>query len=125
MQIDNLPDVTFDNLSALLSRLNSMDLRASKMPGAWVVGKLALGANEKEYAPSHAEIMAAALGDRIGAFVAATDRDVLARQWPVDRDHSFHYNRFEIRHAEVMGSGRFFYSSAPIPITFKIPKADR
>lgn len=123
-QIDNLPDVTFDNLSELLGRLNSLDLRASKLPGTWVDGKLALGANEKEYAPSQAEMMAAALGDRISAFVAATDPDVLARQWPADRDRCLHYKRFDIRHADVMGSGRFYYASGPIPVTIEIPEAE-
>lgn len=122
MQIDNLPDVSFDNLAVLLRRLNSMNLRASKLPGTWVDGNLSLGANEKEYAPSHAEIMAAALGNRISSFIAATDRDVLARQWPANRDRSFHYSRFVIRHADVMGSGRFFYSSAPMRVSFKIPE---
>lgn len=123
MRIAKLPDVTFDNLSELLGRLNSMDLMARKLPGTWVDGKLALGANEKEYAPSHAEMMAAALGDRISAFVAATDPDVLARQWPEDRDRCLHYKRFNIRHADVMGSGRFYYASGPLPVTIEIPEA--
>ena len=68
--------------------------------------------------------MAAALGDRISAFVAATDPDVLAHQWPADRDRCLHYKRFDIRHADVMGSGRFYYASGPIPVTIEIPEAE-
>lgn len=120
MQIDNLPEVTFDTLPELFDRLRCMNHRAGRQPGAWVDGKLARGAKAREYAPSHAEIMAAAFGDRIGALIAATGRDVLERQWPENRDRSIHYSRFVIRHADVMGSGRFFYSSAPIPVTVEI-----
>ena len=106
--IDDLPAITLENLAELLSRLNSLKLKASEMPGAWVAGNLALGANQKEYTPSNSEMRAAALGDRINAFIAANDPELLARQWPAEGSQLVSYNRFEIRHADVMGSGRFY-----------------
>lgn len=125
MQFDNYPEVTFDNLSTLLRDLNSLNLKAGKMPGEWVAGKLALGANQKEYTPSYSEIMAAALGDRIVAFIDTIGANVLARRWPENRGQFFSYKRFEIRHADVMGMGRFYYASAPITVGFEIPEVGK
>lgn len=124
-QLENTPEVALENLAELLNELNNLDLEASKMSGGWISGNLALGANQKEYAPSYSEIRAAALGDRLSAFISAIDPDEMARQWPANTDRYFSYRRFDIRHADVMGSGRFFYASAPILVSLEIPEVSK
>lgn len=110
-----LPPAQLSLLGDLVATLDALKERASAKPGHWHLGPVYLGANAQEYQPSDDELLAAELGDRIRRIVGTADpADVKAalKKAGVNAT-SVEYNRFEYRHADVMGSGRFFYASEP------------
>jgi hypothetical protein len=123
-KLANLPASTLENLPGLLRRFDEQARLAAANPGAWQPGNMILGADEKEYSPSDYELVAAELGGRIASVVGAADADALARTLAaagIERDEVA-YRAFDFRHIDAMGSGRFFYTSAPIPKTIQLRK---
>jgi hypothetical protein len=89
--------------------------RAASNPGAFEDGAIMLGADEKQYVPSDAELVAHAAGDRLVAALASADAVAKEAAEAVLATGSRDYKRFDFRHSDVMGSGRYFYASAPRP----------
>lgn len=89
--------------------------KASASPGAYEQGAVQLGADPQEYRPSDAELVAAEAGDRLAAALAGADEATRAGIAAVlgDTPESRIYRRFDYRHSDVMGSGRYFYASKP------------
>jgi len=86
--------------------------RASASAGAFEPGQVQLGANEQEYRPTDAELVAAEAGDRLSAALNGADAATKAAIGAtVGDNHS--YRRFDFRRVDVMGSGRYVYASAP------------
>jgi hypothetical protein len=110
-----LPPAQLSLLGDLVSTLEALKERASAKPGRWRLGPVYLGANAQEYQPSDDELLAAELGDRIRRIIGTADAaDVAAALKKAGVGATeVEYNRFEYRHADVMGSGRFFYASEP------------
>jgi hypothetical protein len=110
-----LPPAQLSLLGDLVAMLEALKERAMTKPGGWRVGAVYLGANAQEYRPSDDELLAAELGDRIRRIVGTAAREDVAGalQRAGVRAALVEYNRFEYRHADVMGSGRFFYASEP------------
>ena len=79
-------------------------------PGHWRDGAVMLGADLRDYVPSDAELLAAETGERIAA---------MARTAGID-GRALTYRRFTFRHADVMGSGRYFYASPPRTVTLSL-----
>lgn len=117
-----LPPAQLSMLGDLVAMLEALKERALAKPGGWRVGAVYLGANAQEYRPSDDELLAAELGDRIRRVVGTADPgDVAAAlQRAGVRSSLIEYNRFEYRHADVMGSGRFFYASEPMATAIKL-----
>ena len=114
--IDALPDVTHESFTSVIYQIVQLALAAEANPGEWVDGNQPLGANEKEYVPSNEELLAAELGDRLFIFSEShTIDDIVQNAWKGSMIHppNVSYTRFDFRHVDVMGSGRFFYASAP------------
>lgn len=125
------PDTVADFRSSVMGEINALPSdpaalaqafldwngRAASSPGAFEDGAVMLGADEKQYVPSDAELVAQAAGDRLGAALASADAaareaaEAVLATAPERRD----YKRFDFRHSDVMGSGRYFYASAPRP----------
>lgn len=114
-RIAGIPEAGIATLPKLVRMLQSYNEAASRSPGRWVPGFVYLGANPKEYRPSDVELMASEVGDRIYAFVSkASLGEVVNTLKAAGIDvASISYPRFEIRHADVMGTGRYFYCSPP------------
>jgi hypothetical protein len=93
----------------------SWKAKASAAPGAFEQGAQHLGADEQQYVPSDAELVAAAAGARLARALSgadeATKEAVAAVLGPDPATRT--YKRFDFRHVDVLGSGRFFYASPP------------
>jgi hypothetical protein len=110
-----LPPAQLSLLGDLVTTLAALKERASTKPGAWRLGPVYLGANTQEYQPSDDELLAAELGDRVRRIIGTADPADVAKALKKAGVNAtrVEYNRFEYRHADVMGSGRFFYASEP------------
>ena len=117
-----LPPAQLSLLGDLVATLDALKQRATAKPGSWRLGPVYLGANTQEYQPSDDELLAAELGDRIRRIVGTADpADVKAALKKAGVNAPVvEYNRFEYRHADVMGSGRFFYASEPKATAIKL-----
>jgi len=113
-----LEAITEATFTEAVTSLVLLDLEARGNPGKWIDGQIMLGANPREYLPSDEELLAAEFGDRLATYVESKDTMELIELWGGESLLPFplKYNRFEYRHADVMGSGRFFYASKPIPM---------
>lgn len=89
--------------------------RAASSPGAYEQGQVQLGADAQEYHPSDAELVAAEAGDRLAAALQGADDATKAAVAAAlgDAPEARVYRRFDYRHSDVMGSGRYFYASKP------------
>jgi hypothetical protein len=114
-----IPPRSVKALPQLVRAFQRMKATAVKQRGRWVAGMTNLGANKREYRPTDAELLLAEIGNRIRSLIRRGSlgeiTDVLTRAGiKVAR---ITYNRFEFRHADVMGAGRYFYCSVPKRVT--------
>jgi hypothetical protein len=116
--LEDIPHAALNALPQLLRLLERFKKTAREKPGEWVDGRIYLGANPREYHPSDAELLAAEVGDRIRALIKkASLGEVVHVAHKAGLDVAeVTYNRFDFRHADVMGTGRFFYCSEPRPV---------
>ena len=118
-----LPVVNRETFARAYVALGDLKRDALRNPGGMEQGNVALGADPEEYVPSDDELLAAELGDRLAAFVKEMSPEDIMAAWdgaalaPPSTD----YRRFNYRHVDVMGSGRFFYASAPQTTVIEIP----
>lgn len=103
------------NPAALAQAFLEWKSRAAASPGAFEEGAIQLGADPQQYKPSDAELVAAEAGDRLSAAVnGADDATKVSVSAVLGPDPSArNYKRFDYRHSDVMGSGRYFYASPP------------
>src|SRR5689334_1933602 len=112
-QVSALPPVS--DAAGLARAFLQWNGRASGAPGAYEAGAVMLGADEREYKPSDAELVAAEAGDRLTAAMNGADqatKDAVAAVLGPDASVRA-YKRFDYRHSDVIGSGRYFYASPP------------
>ena len=112
----DLPSAEIAELGALVAALGARRQLAQKNPGVWEEGNVLLGAADKVYRPSDAELVESILGRRIQRAVATADPDEVDRALRAAGLSASHvlYRRIDIMHVDAMGSGRFFYASEPI-----------
>jgi hypothetical protein len=115
-RIMGLPRAVLENFIELLSLHQECIQKAAKNPGTWEPGNIILGANEKEYNPSDDELILAEIGSRLKALVEGTETLALKTYCKQNRITITSIEIIEIHftHADVMGSGRFFYASEPV-----------
>lgn len=111
-QVSALPPVS--DAAGLAQAFWNWKAQAAALPGAYEQGAIQLGADERQYVPSDAELLAAEAGDRLTAALTGADDATRAAVAAILPDAAARtYKRFEYRHSDVMGSGRFFYASPP------------
>lgn len=117
-----LPTFTLNALAELVKQFERLIAAARARPGAREQGSVALGGNAREYVPSDAELLAARFGDAFAAMLSGHDAVELSAAWTASGGarRTLVYNRFTFRHVDVMGSGRFFYASDPIPTIIEL-----
>ena len=122
-ELSALPPPSLGTLADLLAAYLDASRRARADPGAWEAGALALGADLEEYVPSDAELVVAHIADLIAEIAAAAEPAALAGALAATGITAVElgYSRFHFRHADVMGSGRYFYASPPEPATLALP----
>lgn len=120
--IEDIPQAALNALPQLLQLLERFKVTAREKPGEWTDGRVYLGANPREYRPSDAELLAAEVGDRIRRLIekASLGEVVLVTRKAGLDLAEVTYNRFEFRHADVMGTGRYFYCSEPQPVRISL-----
>lgn len=111
--INALPPVS--DAAALATAFADWRSRATASPGAEEQGAVQLGADPQEYRPSDAELVAAEAGDRLSVALQGADDATKAAIAAAlgDAPEARIYRRFDYRHSDVMGSGRYFYASKP------------
>lgn len=111
--INSLPPVS--NAEGLARAFVDWKARATGAPGAYEQGAVQLGADAQEYRPSDSELVAAEAGDRLAAALQGADDATKAAVAAAlgDAPEARVYRRFDYRHSDVMGSGRYFYASKP------------
>ena len=121
-QVAKLPPVAVAALPALVRTLERYQAVARRQPGQWTMGRVYLGANPREYWPSNAELLAAVVGNRIKKLLERASLGEIGRVLAEAgvKLAVITYNSFEYRHADVMGSRRYFYCSAPKPIRLSL-----
>jgi hypothetical protein len=111
-QIDALPPAEPGSLGKLIALLDKQAARARQKPGRWVDGRMELGASKREYKPSDEELLESEIGSRIREIATRPDATAaIAGQQPKRSEITF--REITVSHADVMGSGRYFYASAP------------
>ncbi|HVY89270.1 MAG TPA: hypothetical protein VG942_10410 [Hyphomonadaceae bacterium] len=112
-EISALPPVS--DAAGLATAFVIWKAKAAASPGAMEAGAVQLGADPQEYKPSDAELVAAETGDRLSAALKGADEATKAAVRTVlgDSPEARVYRRFDYRHVDVMGSGRYFYASRP------------
>jgi len=109
-EIGALPPV--GDAAALARAFADWRARAAAAPGAYEAGQVQLGADAQEYRPSDAELVAAEAGDRLSAALQGADEATRTAVATAISDNRS-YRRFDYRRVDVIGSGRYFYASAP------------
>ena len=86
--------------------------KAKKNPGTWEQGNMILGAPEREYIPSDEELILCEIDNRLKNIITGTEKNTLLKYCKENGFIGKELNLFsiEIWHADVMGSGRFFYA---------------
>jgi hypothetical protein len=110
-------------LPAMIHALADVAARADENPGTVREGNVILGADPQEYVPSEQELLEHAIGDRIASVIAGSDpkRVAAALEKAGIEKRELTYGRIEVRHVDVMGSGRFFYASKPAGTAIALP----
>ncbi len=121
-RLRELQPVSEETLTQSVTTLSLLVIDASANPGRWVQGNVALGAELQEYEPTDEELLAAEYGDRLADFVSSKDAVDLVEAWDGEALLPFpmEYFRFDYRHADVMGSGRYFYASKPVKAVINV-----
>jgi len=118
-QVKRLPPRSVNALPELLRAFQQIKAATAKQRGRWIAGMTNLGANTREYRPTDAELLLAVVGNRIRSLVRRGSlgqiTSVLAGTGI--KAARITYHRFDFRHADVMGAGRYFYSSPPRRVT--------
>ncbi|MBN1926462.1 MAG: hypothetical protein JW798_11560 [Prolixibacteraceae bacterium] len=106
-----IPESKIENLYSLLVLFQEYQKNAIKNPGKWIQGNMVLGANPDEYIPSKEELLLNEVGKRIGTLIGKNNISQFKRDFRKEGlwGKTFCYTHFTFTHADVMGSGRFFY----------------
>ena len=117
-----LPDFAAADVAVLADEMERLIAAARAKPGSFVQGNVALGANPQEYVPSDEELLAARFGDALAELLNAIEgKEIEASFEPgTPSERTLVYYRFIYRHVDVMGSGRYFYASPPIPTVLEM-----
>ncbi len=118
----SLPAFAAESMVELAAEMERLIAAARANPGKFEHGNIALGANPQEYVPSDAELLAARFGDAFVGLLNTMEASQIKASWtpPQEAGRTLIYHRFIYRHVDVMGSGRFFYASPPIPTVLEL-----
>ncbi len=120
--LGKLPEAKLENLAAIVDLLVKYQQAAAKDPGKVVPGNMILGADPEEYVPSEAELVASELGKAIASIARGSKPGAIAGQLKPAKakGRQVTFVPIDFTHADVMGSGRFFYARKGGPITVKL-----
>jgi hypothetical protein len=120
--LGKIPEATLENLATIVNLLATYKKAAAKNPGKVVPGNMILGADPEEYVPSEAELVVSELGQAIVSIVKKSKPGVIAERLKAVKLKSKEISFVPVifTHADVMGSGRFFYARKGEPITVRL-----
>ncbi len=113
-EIPVLRNPSIEQMPALVQFLGEVKAKARRNPGYTQPGRMMLGGDREEYNPSDDELLESYVGDLImNVLAGASKQQRVALVKKVKGGLT--YNKIRVRHSDVMGSGRFFYASKPLP----------
>ncbi|MBD3319196.1 hypothetical protein GF342_04780 [Candidatus Woesearchaeota archaeon] len=110
-QLASLTPATLDNAKELLELYLEYAQKAQQHPGETVQGNPILGAPEQHYKPSEEEVILSKVGMLLNDLKKNVPAPTLKKHFEEQGlvETIVHYPVFIVTHADVMGSGRFFY----------------
>lgn len=110
-EISRLPEATLNHLNEILQLFKTYQRKATNHPGYWEDGNVILGASPREYRPSAEELLLAETGNRLKKILENTAPEEIHERLGQESIllKNMEYTSFTFTHADVMGSGRFFY----------------
>ena len=109
---NTFPRIDLNQLKLALQLFKKYKREAKAHPGTYREGNMILGAPPKEYIPSEGELIVSELGRMINHVRKTHSEEELEEYC---KKHGIHeleidYDEIQFFHADVMGSGRFFYA---------------
>ncbi|MFC2136461.1 WG repeat-containing protein, partial [Bacteroidota bacterium] len=104
-QLAKIPEAKITNLSSLVILFNKYHKEAEAHPGRWEEGNIVLGAREREYRPSEAELLLCEVGERLQSLNNDQPKDKF-KQVKGNENITFdadEYLKFTFIHIDVMG----------------------
>jgi len=119
---NELPTAELKNLKVLLRAFKKVKRKARLNPGKWIDGNIVLGANPKEFIPSNEAFLLEELGMRASRLIENHSHEEIDRAMRnmLFKPRKLKFISFQFRHADVMGSGRFFYVEHMIERIIKV-----
>ncbi|MFX1535673.1 MAG: hypothetical protein ACFFDI_15780 [Promethearchaeota archaeon] len=120
--LKQIPEASLENLKQLLNLFNKYKVEAESDPGIYTTGSVWLGAPEEEYHPSNTELMVSELGMAIKLVIDVNSKENIEKyklKEGIDSQEII-FTPVEFWHADVMGSGRFFYAKKGEEMRFRI-----
>ncbi|MFX0062088.1 MAG: hypothetical protein ACFFC7_07855 [Candidatus Hermodarchaeota archaeon] len=120
--LKQIPETNLENLKQLLNLFNKYKKKAESDQGVYTTGSVWLGAPEREYHPSDAELMVSELGMAIKLIIDVNSKENIENcklKEGIDSQEIV-FTPVEFWHADVMGSGRFFYAEKGEEIRVRI-----
>ena len=121
--LDNLPDITLNDLKNLLKKLSQHQEKAKLKPGYIISGNPVLGLPEKEFIPSPDELIVSEIGFALKKLVESIPKEDLEQikaKQGLATEKVITFMPILFDHSDVMGSGRFFYAERIDPLAFRI-----
>ncbi|MFX1254923.1 MAG: hypothetical protein ACFFCZ_25155 [Promethearchaeota archaeon] len=110
--LKQIPEVKLENLKQLLNLFNKYKKKAESDQGVYTTGSVWLGAPEREYHPSDAELMVSEIGLGIKLIIDSNSGEYIENcklKAGIDSQEIL-FTPVKFWHVDVMGSGRFFYA---------------
>ena len=124
--VEQLPMAEPHNFSVLFRQLKYYQKNSKINQGHWEEGNMVLGAQLREYKPSDDELLASEVGDRLALIIRNQPKEIVIDLLRKDgiTFNDLEYINFTFTHADVMGSGRFFYVLESKTMKFDLVKEE-
>lgn len=110
--LGKIPEAKLKNLSRALATFEEYQGKAVENPGKMERGNPILGADPEEYIPSEPELVVSEVGQVILSIIDSVSKEELLAYMKHESipSQEISFTQVTFRHADVMGSGRFFYA---------------
>lgn len=110
--LNDIGPMNIENFKKVLDSFKKFSKKAEKHPGNYQQGNPILGADLSQYIPSNEELIVSELGKWLLNFLSSFDESTLKKLKENQniKSERLEFNKITFWHADVMGSGRYFYA---------------